>query len=661
VSASTDDGNIPAHAVDNDLTTRWSARGRAQWLRLDLGSIHMVGYINIAVYQGDTRSNRFDLQVSNDGANWRAVWSDESSGTTTAPETYDFPDVMARYVRYLGYGSSVDRWNSVTEIEIFAVNGARQSEHVYVGADGRLVYVPYENGDRIPDFSFAGYGGGGVALPTIATAIALLPSEGDDGDNIQAAIDQVSALEPDADGFRGAVLLTAGTYDVAGSLRIRASGVVLRGEGDQSDGTIIRDVGTSPRTFINVSGVGNRTEIPETQQAITDTYVPVGAFTFTVSDASGFAVGDDVLLTRTLNQAWIDAVGMDGCTTVGTVYDTSDVSGRTCLGGPGVLPWTPSSRTIRYERRIASIEGNQITLDAPTVEAIQQEFGGGYLVKYQFPGRIQKVGIEYLRSESAYRSETDERHAAWMMAFANVQDAWVRNVTSRFFVQGTVVVRGGSRYVTIQDSASFDHKSRITGGRRYPFGIDGGSFVLMMRCLATRGRHDFVTGANTPGPNVFLDSWSLQSYSELGPHQRWATGTLFDLIRHESIGRDEIIGAYNRGNSGTGHGWSGAYQLFWNCVGDTHRVASPPYARNWSIGCQALRELDWQRARCRQDGRRLIAADALLVGATALERWLWQRLPHALPPSSDTNKPASPIEWSQRRSSVCGSVTSAQD
>jgi len=598
VSASAHDGNVPENVVDKNLATRWSANGKGQWLTLDLGSTYTVGYVNVAVYRGNTRSNRFDLQVSSDDSTWETVWSGQSSGTTTALETYDFPDVSARYVRYLGYGSTVNMWNSVTEIEVFGIAEARQSEHVYVGEDGQLVYVPYENGDRIPDFSSAGYGGGGVALPTVPTVITLSPVDGDDGASIQAAIDEVSTLHPDADGFRGAVLLTAGTYEVAGSLSIRASGVVLRGEGDHADGTVIKAVGTSRRTVINVSGVGNRTEVAGTRQAIIDTYVPVGVFTFNVSDASGFAVGDDVLLTRTPNQEWIDAVGMDDCTTVGTVYDTSDVSGQTCLGGSGVSPWTPSSRIMRYERRITAIDGNQITLDAPTVEAIQEEFGGGYLAKYQFPGRIQKTGIEYLRSESDYVSDTDEEHAVRMISLANVQDAWVRNVTSVFFEQGTVLVGGGSKYVTIQDSASLDHKSLITGGRRYPFSLDDSSFVLVMRCLARTGRHDFVTGSNTPGPNVFLDSQGLQSHSELGPHHRWATGSLFDLIRHESNSGTQIIGAYNRGNSGSGHGWSGAYQLFWNCVGDTHRVASPPYARNWSIGCQALRrqgdgEFEW--------------------------------------------------------------------
>jgi HYR domain len=461
-----------------------------------------------------------------------------------------------------------------------------QSQHVRIGSDGRLVYVPYPNADTIPDFSNAGYGGGGVALPNVAVKKTITPVDGDDGANIQAAIDEVSALAPEADGFRGAVLLKAGTYEVGGSVRISASGVVLRGEGDGPGGTLIKATGVSRRTVINVAGVGNRAETPGTRQAITNSYLPVGSHTITVADTAGFSVGDNVLVVRTPNQEWIDAVGMDACSTVGTAYDTSDVNGSTCISEDH---WTPSARVMRYERKVTAISGNQITIDAPVVEAFQAEFGGGYVAKYEFPGRIEKCGVEYLRSESDFASDTDENHATRMISLSNVQNAWVRNVTSVYFEQGTVLVGGGAKYVTVQDSVSLDHKSVITGGRRYPFSLDDCSFVLVMRCFAKTGRHDYVTGSNTPGPNVFLDSRAEQSFSELGPHHRWATGTLFDLIRHESFNGSQIIGTYNRGNSGSGHGWSGAYQLFWNIVGDTHRVASPPHARNWAIGSQALR------------------------------------------------------------------------
>jgi hypothetical protein len=151
---------------------------------------------------------------------------------------------------------------------------------------------------------------------------------------------------------------------------------------------------------------------------------------------------------------------------------------------------------------------------------------------------------------------------------------------------GTMHAGSGAKYLTVQDSASLDHKSQITGDRRYPFSLEGASHVLVMRCFVETGRHDYVTGSNTPGPNVFLDSRAEGSYSELGPHHRWATGTLFDNVVHQSNGGDERIGAYNRGNAGSGHGWSGAYQVFYNCLGDNFKVDSPPYARNWVIGCR---------------------------------------------------------------------------
>ena len=96
------------------------------------------------------------------------------------------------------------------------------------------------------DFSHAGYGGGGVAPPEVAAAIAVRPSGGDDTLLLQGAIDHVAALLLQANGFRGAVLLRAGRYRVGGRLQIRSSGVVLRGQG----GVVIAAAGQGRRTLI---------------------------------------------------------------------------------------------------------------------------------------------------------------------------------------------------------------------------------------------------------------------------------------------------------------------------------------------------------------------------------------------------------------------------
>ena len=74
---------------------------------------------------------------------------------------------------------------------------------VYPGTDGRLQYVADSLGNKIPDFSNAGYKGGGVPIPYVAIKATVWPVKGDNSANIQAAIDRVSALPPDPSGFRG--------------------------------------------------------------------------------------------------------------------------------------------------------------------------------------------------------------------------------------------------------------------------------------------------------------------------------------------------------------------------------------------------------------------------------------------------------------------------
>src|SRR5882762_8232461 len=117
------------------------------------------------------------------------------------------------------------------------------STWVFFGSDGLLHYKTDSQGNRIMDFSFAGYKGGGVALPVVPGAVTVSPASGDNTAKIQAAIDSLSQRSPDAQGFRGAVLLAPGTYDIGGTLSITTSGVVLRGSGSGGYGTILKMTG----------------------------------------------------------------------------------------------------------------------------------------------------------------------------------------------------------------------------------------------------------------------------------------------------------------------------------------------------------------------------------------------------------------------------------
>jgi hypothetical protein len=132
VTASTSDTNLPANAVDGDLATRWSGYGDGAWLQLDLGSAHTVTHLLVAVHEGNLRRNRFDVQLSADGAAWTTAWTGESSGTTTALERIEVADATARYVRYVGHGcasgTTIKLWSSVTEIEVHGFAAAPAPE-----------------------------------------------------------------------------------------------------------------------------------------------------------------------------------------------------------------------------------------------------------------------------------------------------------------------------------------------------------------------------------------------------------------------------------------------------------------------------------------------------------------------------------------------------
>ena len=111
----------PEHTLDGDLGSRWSALGDGEWIAYDLGRVERVSSVNIAFHDGNTRTNTFDVQLSNDGVTWTdALMGAVSSGTSLAPETFVFPDTLARYLRIVGHGNSTSLWNSYTEVEVLS-------------------------------------------------------------------------------------------------------------------------------------------------------------------------------------------------------------------------------------------------------------------------------------------------------------------------------------------------------------------------------------------------------------------------------------------------------------------------------------------------------------------------------------------------------------
>lgn len=299
---------------------------------------------------------------------------------------------------------------------------AQSSNLVELNGD-TLVYTPFAVEGQtnavniIPDFSYAGYKGGGVAIPTVPVVQTLSPSGGDDTGSIQAAIDYAESLPVDGNGFRGAVLLQAGQYNID-QLFIEKSGVVLRGEGQGPNGTILFAQLQTQHDVITIQGSGGGFDrMGTSRQDITTPYVALGSYSFDIVDASGYAVGDTILVRRTPNQLWIDTLGMDEATL--------------CAGDPGCNGWTTGSYTIEHERTITAIAGNTITINIPIVDVMETQYGGGAVFKASVPGRIEQCGVENLRIESYYDpgNEEDENHAWIAVRLRRTMNSWVKNVT----------------------------------------------------------------------------------------------------------------------------------------------------------------------------------------------------------------------------------------
>ncbi|MDE3100445.1 MAG: RICIN domain-containing protein, partial [Verrucomicrobiota bacterium] len=428
------------------------------------------------------------------------------------------------------------------------------AQWVHYDSNGNLVYFQDDLGNRIADFSYAGYRGGGVALPNLSVKQTVTPSGGDDTANIQNAINAVAALTPDTNGFRGAVLLKAGNYNISGRINLNANGIVLRGEGNTTSGTVLK-VSKASSEVIFVAGSSGRT-LTGSSVSITDTYVPLAATTVTVSSASGFAVGDQIAINRPWTQSWIDAIGMNGI-------------------------WSPNSG-IYFERTITAINGNQISFDIPLGNPIEQKFVTGNVQHYTDTGRVQECGVENLY---LLCTDTNAVGGARAVLLNNCKNCWTHDVTCDTFNNG-FSMSPNSKYCTIQDCVYANGQG---GGSARPgcYNIEG-EMCLYQRC-STTGIHPvgdgswiLTTQANTAGPDVFfrLNSYSDHTAAQL--HARWAASQLIDNLGGSSI---SSVSIQNLGTGGNGHGWTAGYSIAYNCR-CSFSVEQPTvdHHYNWIIG-----------------------------------------------------------------------------
>jgi hypothetical protein len=318
--------------------------------------------------------------------------------------------------------------------------------------------------------------------------------------------------------------------------------------------------------LLNVGGSGTYTR--GTPASIVDSYVPSGARSFKVNDASGFRPGDNILVSRPVTEAWVAFMGMDKLVRNG-------------------LPqtWIAPGSEILTDRRVAAVWGNRIILDAPLTDSIDAQYlnpPGATVATYTFDGRISQVGIEHFSVVAPPQVTTPYFQGALLN---NVLNGWVRDLTIQD-TQNTFQLTNTTKQVTL-DAIRVVHTYRQpASGAPADFALSG-TQLLANNCSVTGQGNTwpFVTHARVTGPIVILKAFADdRGYA---PHQRWATGLLCDLCDFPNTYTGDKTGiAYsNRGFFGSGHGWDAGFSVAWNVTSTYFLVQEPPGAHNWCIGC----------------------------------------------------------------------------
>ena len=543
-------------------------------------------------------SQAFRVTVANDSSNSGVKWSiGASAGTLTSVTT-----TGVTYLAPAGIGgtSPVTVTLTATSIKDPSASGsatitltpssAPASQWVYYNSSGNLTYKTLDaQGDKIMDFSTAGYEQGAVAIPTASVEATVSPSGGDDTANIQAAIATVSAMALNATtGLRGAVLLEPGSYTVSSSLTVTASGVVLRGSGSGTSpgsNTVITMTGAAtPYPLIVLGTSGNDPSYVGSPTVITDTYVPAGTLTVDVASTAGLSVGTNVIITRPVTAEWVNFMGM-----------TAADLGTTCGGSP--CNWIDvGSDELRTDRTITAIDGNQITLDAPMSDSIDSTYcgvDGATLQAYTFSGRISQVGVEDLRAIAPVppNNLVPPTPTYQLVVTYSVLNAWARNLTAQDTLQ-SVDIEDYSKQVTVSNVAISHTVTQTDDAKFEEFYIMRATQVLMDTVSDVADDTIFFsTSSATQGPNV-LRNGAFEGSAYVEPHQRWATGLLVENTTVAAISGSTQgnINLLDRGNDGTGQGWAIGWGVVWNSNANQFTIQQPPGSENWCVGCIGTQE-----------------------------------------------------------------------
>ncbi|MEU3343233.1 hypothetical protein [Streptomyces sp. NPDC006668] len=442
-------------------------------------------------------------------------------------------------------------------------------------SNGALHYRKDKQGNRIPDFSQVGYHAGDKPIPSVPAEKSLAPTpSGDDTSRIQAALNAVAAT-----GKPGAVLLKPGTYRLSGTVRIRASGLVLRGSGAiGGNRTLLQGTG-KPHALIQIGAANGKPIRVGNTLPVTDTYVPVGSTTLHATGAAAsLKVGDRIIVQRPQEKNWITAIGMD------------KIPNRP--SGTASKQWTPGSG-LQFERTVTGVSGTTVTLDVPLTNALEQAYTHATVWKYTFAQHVSESGVEDLAGDGrAMESDPSWHDSGYfkttLVSVDGTENSWVRNVTATRFGQAYVLGSEALHISVLNTKSLQEGVPQDIHATPVAYTISGQQDLVSACTVTGSNLHAWSTMGRVAGPDVFTDCTATNTGTrgmDAGPHMKWATGVLYDHMTMDSSG---FIQLQDRSWMGSGQGWAGANSVLYNVLAAHWLVENPPTAHNWAIGITGI-------------------------------------------------------------------------
>lgn len=115
--------NPPKNVNDGNFSTRFAVDGDNEWIQLDYGTVVEADAFAVAYYKGLDRTSYYDILISEDGENYKTIFSGATSGLTEYYELYTTGKIKLRYLKLVGHENSEGSWNSPTEIALLVKKG----------------------------------------------------------------------------------------------------------------------------------------------------------------------------------------------------------------------------------------------------------------------------------------------------------------------------------------------------------------------------------------------------------------------------------------------------------------------------------------------------------------------------------------------------------